>query len=135
MKKTLIAILLVIVAALGGGAVSTKLGGTPGNLASDVATTSTVAVGDRTVSVLFATSTNVGQCAGRTVSTQANAIIIQFSEGTRGPNATTSLLANQGHVQAASTTVNYDSSVYGCGAWRVISSGIGSTTLTITETK
>ena len=135
MKNKIIAILAIILAALTGNQVA-NLGGSPGNLASDVATSSTVSTGDKSVNVLFATSTQGGLCASRTISTQANAILIQFSPGVgEGPHGTTSLQNGFGHPQAASSTVNYDSAVYGCGAWIVMSSGVGTTTLTITENK
>ena len=138
MKQTIISILLVIIAALGGGAVSTQLGGSPGNLPSQVATSSAMEIG-RGPSNLIATTTTVfgnnALCSARVVTTGSDPIILAFSGGVEGQHATTSLQLGQGHLQAASSTVTYGSDVFGCGAWLAASVGAGSTTVNITESR
>lgn len=96
----------------------------PGTSAT-VATSSAQAVVAATAELLFATST-ANSCLSRVVSTQGDAIKLTFSDY-RGdvPSATI------GHVQAASTTVAYDASTYGCNAVKVFS--YGSQTLQIAE--
>lgn len=78
---------------------------TPPGLKADIATSSRVAVGT-TVALLSATSTN---CSARIVSTGGSAVRLGFTNkfGTT-TNGTTGL------EQAASTTVAYDASIYGC---------------------
>jgi len=139
MKKAIISILALLLAALGGSQVA-NLGGSPGNLPSEIATSSTVSVGSKSVNVLFATTTvRLGSnalCSSRVVSTVADPILIQFSPGiTEGPHGTTSLQLGFGHLQAASTTVSYQAEDYGCGAWIVTGQGASgaSTTISVTE--
>ena len=77
--------------------------------------TSTTAVVTNTAALVFATST----CSARVISTSGNsAIMIGFAERVGFvPNGL------QGIWQAASTTVAYDGSQYGCGAVRIFSYG------------
>lgn len=76
-----------------------------------VATTSNPTV-TTSASLVFATST----CAARTISTVASPIMITFTDAQgKVPTATFGVL------QAASTTVAYDASQYGCGAVRIYS--------------
>ena len=93
--------------------------GAPATVATSTAQSVTVAVAE----LLFATSS----CSSRIVSTQGDAIKLTFSDF-RGdvPSQTV------GHVQAASTTVAYDSGLYGCNAVKVYSYGTQS--LQVTET-
>ena len=134
-KSTLIGLLVLILGLLTGNQVS-ELGGSPGNLASDFSTSSTVQISNDSVVVLFPTSTPAGLCASRVIATNSDVILIRFSPvEADGRSATTSLQNRQGFVQLASTTVNYDSSVYGCGAWIVTGSDSATTSITITEFK
>lgn len=74
----------------------------------------------------FATSTN---CTSRTISTKTAPIVLSFVDG-----ATSSPI--RGHIQAASTTVNYDAELYGCGrvtAYSMVSDATV-TIISITET-
>ncbi len=88
-----------------------------------VATTSNPTVGT-TASILFATST----CAARTISTTASPIMLTFSDAQgKVPTATFGVL------QAASTTVAYDGSQYGCATVRAYS--FVSSAITIQESR
>jgi len=58
---------------------------------------------------LFATSTD---CTSRVITTIGFPITIKF-----GDHARWTLTSNTGHRQLASTTVEYDSGIYGCGLW------------------
>lgn len=95
----------------------------PSGLQTSVATTSVNGV-TQTQSRVFATST----CNSRIVTTGATAVMIGFSD-VQGFLPTNS----SGHLQLASTTVAYDSGVYGCDAWRVASQG--NSTITVSETR
>ena len=137
MKKTILAILALILAALGGNQIA-NLGGSPGNLPADFATSSTVSVGSKSVNVLIATTTGSGGCSSRVISTAADPILIQTSAGWGdGQLGTTSLQLGRGLLQSASTTVSYSGDSYGCGAWivRGLGDSAASTTITITENR
>ena len=132
--KSLMAVLVVsfmVVSAVGFWVLQTLQteAGAPSGLPTSMATSSTVAMGQATVSTLFATST---YCTSRVIGTVADAIIIQFSPGIGGVYGTSSLQNGFGYVQAASTTVAYDAGLYGCGAW-IARGNTGSTTLNISE--
>ena len=74
---------------------------------STVGTSPTVLVGTSTPVTLTATSTG---CASRIITTGAQAIKISFSH-----HLSSSTLGNNiGHFQGGSTTVAYDSGLYGC---------------------
>lgn len=92
----------------------------PPGLRTTVATTSPAAV-TTSASVIFATST----CDSRIISTTASPIMLTFSEN---QNVVPSAIF--GHLQAASTTVAYDSALYGCGAVQAYSFVNGTVTLT-----
>lgn len=76
--------------------------------------------------LLAATST----CTSRIITTTAQPVMLTFSD-IQGLLPT----AVKGHLQAASTTVVYDSGLYGCGAYRVISATGVAGTLSISETQ
>lgn len=97
--------------------------------ATTVSSATTTTVGPDTVVTLFARNS---QCNSRIVTTNEDAIHISFQDVT-GFGSTT-LSTNAGHYQAASTTVAYDSGIYGCGHMTAL--GLtASGTVTITETK
>lgn len=95
----------------------------PSGIPATVATTSPALV-NTSASTVFATST----CASRTISTVASPIMITFSD-VQGSVPTGTF----GHLQAASTTVAYDSGLYGCGALKVYS--FVSSTITVMESR
>lgn len=74
------------------------------------------------------------ECDSRVISTPGtSAIMISFNDipKTAGNIGSTTVSASAGHLQAASTTVNYDSAVYGCGTWNAWA--WASTSITISE--
>ena len=107
------------------------LGGTSGNLAADLATSSTVELGTDSVDVVFATSTS--PCSTRTITTYGDPI--QIDRFVSEVSATASLQLLLGHLQLASTTVVYDGAEWGCGAWVGTAVSQGSTTIKISETR
>lgn len=82
-----------------------------GDLPGTVATTS-VATVTTTASTIFATST----CGARVITTTASPIMLTFSDN-QGAVPTGAF----GTLQAASTTVAYSNSLYGCGAYKAYS--------------
>lgn len=92
---------------------------------SRVATSSFQTATVNTARILFATSTS---CSSRIISTQGTEIKLTFSDysGQRPTGV-------NGHSQLASTTVAYDSELYGCDAVWVYP--FGTNTLTLTETR
>lgn len=95
----------------------------PTGLKTTIGTTSVAAV-TSTASMLFASST----CDARIISTQGSAVMLTFSDY-NGARPTASF----GHVQAASTTVAYDSGLYGCGA--VYAYSFSNQNLTVSEAR
>lgn len=104
---------------------SFSFGSAPSGLNSSVSSSTRVTLSDATATFLFATSS---QCASRAISTRGGAVVLTFSD--RFGNVPGPVL---GHVQAASTTVVYDSGLYGCDALRIYS--FGAQVVDITETR
>lgn len=71
-------------------------------------------------------------CKARVVTTQGtSAIMLSFGDKINGDFSSTTLTGTIGHLQLASTTVAYDSGIYGCGRWTVFA--WASSTLTVSE--
>lgn len=104
-------------------------GSAPSGLPSNLNIATTTQVGPQETNTLFTAKNN---CASRIVRTQGQAIILGFADPTNGDVSSTTISSVIGFIQAASTTVAYDSGVYGCG--RVTSYAEASTTLTTMET-
>lgn len=102
-----------------------------------VATSSTIQVGpqERKVWFLGRTVDVKVPCAARIISTQGQAVALTF-DGVSSSTAMSqlSLTLASGHIQAASTTVVYDSGLYGCNRIGIYGYG-ATTTVTITETR
>lgn len=104
--------------------------------AANVRIATTTTVGPQGASVvktqIFAGNT---ECKSRIITTDGtSAIRISFKDiPTAGNIGSTTVGATVGHLQLASTTVEYDSGIYGCGTWNAWA--WASTTLTLTETQ
>lgn len=94
--------------------------------ATNVVSATSTAVGPDTVVTLFSVN---ALCDNRIVTTKDEAIRLSFR--TIDGFAATNVV---GHLQAASTTVAYDSGLYGCGAMTAIGLA-ASSTITISETQ
>lgn len=88
----------------------------------------TTAVGPDTVKTLFTDETSA-TCKSRVITTSASPIMISFDDTTGFGSTTISGAA--GHLQAASTTVAYDSALYGCGLMSAFA--FSSTTITVSS--
>jgi len=89
----------------------------------------TTEVGPDEVITIFSSNAN---CSSRVVTTTdgtGQEIRVLFGAPTNGDVTTPT--ATVGHFQTASTTVAYDSGLYGCGAWKAYADA--STTLLIAE--
>ena len=128
------------------GELGPALGGATPGTAARVATTSTITIANSASAgeilleeVLFNGGTGSGvvtnQCATRIITTRATPILINFSGISTSTATTTFLSAMEGHLQAASTTVVYDGSLYGCGYWGARSAGGATSTISVTETQ
>lgn len=106
---------------------STQASAPPGLPASQRMATTTQ-VGPQENITLFSANT---LCTARIIRTQDEPIYLLFADPVNGDTASTSLTANAGFHQASSTTVAYDSGLYGCG--RVTAEAAASTTITISE--
>lgn len=103
-----------------------KSGSAHPGLAASVATTSNPTV-TTSPSLAVATTTG-GNCSARIITTYAQPIMITFSDVQgKVPSGTF------GHYQPASTTVAYDSGLYGCDAVRIYS--FASQAITVSETR
>jgi hypothetical protein len=96
----------------------------PSGLQANVAST-TLESAPTAVATIFATSS----CSARVITTGTNDIRLIFSDyAGQAPSVTF------GHLQLASTTVSYDSGIYGCGKVSAFGYG-GGTTITATEVR
>lgn len=97
------------------------LGSAQDGVVAQLSTTTLATVGPG-VATLFATSST---CTTRVVTTLAQPVMISF-DSAFAPTGV------RGHLQGASTTVAYDSGLYGCGVWRA-ASYVSSTTIILSE--
>lgn len=95
--------------------------------AQAMATTTTVGPSDGRITIFNANDT----CTSRVITTKATAIALFFGDPTNGDLASTTLTGVNGHIQAASTSVMYDSGLYGCDKWTGYAAA--STTITVSE--
>lgn len=102
--------------------VAKTFGAAPLGVVSQIATSSTISVGPQVATTIF---TNTYSCTSRVISTVSQPIMISFSSDITPTGVT-------GHLQAASTTIAYDSGIYGCGQVSVYGYG-ASTTITKSE--
>ena len=97
-----------------------QLSGATPNMQARVLVATTTSVGPQTTITVFSA---LEYCASRVVTTGTQPISLSFHDGiTVSPTV--------GHLQGASTTVAYDSGLYGCGA--VTARAGASTTITTT---
>ena len=123
-----IALVLTIVYLLG-TQVPHSFAGAPPGIPTSIAFATTTAVGPQQNRQIFAAS----NCNSRIISTVASPIMIIFADPSNGDLASTTLNGVKGSVQAASTTVAYDSEQYGCARW--FAYGFSSTTITTVSTR
>jgi hypothetical protein len=97
--------------------------------AARIQSATTTSIGGQVSTTIFSASVD-DSCKSRIVTTGATPIRLSFGE-VAGFSSTT-LSASVGHYQAASTTIAYDSGLYGCGWWTGRAIG-ATTTVTITE--
>lgn len=88
----------------------------------------TTAVGPDTKKQLFAEN---GYCRARVITTHASNLFLLFGDPGNGDLSSTTLSGTTGHLQLASTTVAYDSGIYGCGKWWSLAQA--STSVTLSE--
>lgn len=73
-------------------------------------------------------------CTSRVISTLGKPIMLSFGEVVKDDNyyvASSTLSATLGHLQSASTTVAYDSGIYGCGEWYAYGHDASTTIITL----
>ena len=124
-----IALVLTIVYLMG-SQVSRVFAGAPSGIPATIATSSLMMVGSTSPVTLIATSS----CSARIITTYATPVTLTFTDYlAQSPTATF------GHLQAASTTVVYDSGQYGCGKVKAYgfeqNSAIASSSITITDSR
>lgn len=122
-KKIIAGIVLGIVVLVYWFNKSDPLGGTPPGLPVTYASSTQYALTDAPILVTSTTT----DCAARIVTSSVGSISLAFNDNI--------LAGNPGHQQAASTTVAYDSGIYGCGRMRVRGNVTPAGTITITETR
>lgn len=107
-------------------------GSAPSGVESSVATSGpisfTAAQGNLGI-ILFATST----CASRVISTGSTSIMFTLTDKATSSLGNVGIGGIYGHEQLGSTTIAYDSGLYGCGMWKLKTGNAGS--IHITETK
>lgn len=90
----------------------------------------TTVVGPQSKTTIYAAKTD-GSCKSRVIGTKTTPIVLFFGDPTNGDLSSTTLDGTTGFVQGASTTVAYDSGIYGCGRWTAYAAA--STTITVSE--
>lgn len=125
-KKKLLALLAAIALAIGGWATGDKLGGATPGTPSHIATTSLITLGPDEEWLIFS-QTNT--CSARIITTESSNIRLGF--GTSTYAASTTVTNATGHLQPASTTVAYDSELYGCGY--VVGQANATTSIRVTQ--
>ena len=104
----------VLVAYIMGMKTQPALAAAPSGLEATVATTSQLNIGAGGVITLLATST----CTSRVVTTSGSAVMLTMTDRLgQTPDG------DFGHLQLASTTIAYDSGLYGCGLIKAYSFG------------
>lgn len=97
-------------------------GAPPGGMAVS-GSSSLVTLPGTTALQIFASST----CISRIIGYADTSLRLTFFDSADAPSATF------GTNQNASTSVSYDSGIYGCGRWRAFNPNAAQTTFTITE--
>lgn len=107
-------------------------GSAPIGLASSFATSSTVVVGPFKPNTASTTMSvfDASVCTSRVITTYAQPVTVMWSNSVFS-STTPNPSAGIGHLQLASTTVAYDSGIFGCGYVAIY--GLSSTTITISE--
>ena len=114
------------------------LGGTPGNIPSQVASSTKIVLAAKQTLRAFSTSTALTRnaCASRTISAYGGPVTVVFDDPRitefRGNIGSTTLSYMVGHQLASSTLHVLDSANYGCGDM-YIHAPDASTTVTVTE--
>ncbi len=101
----------------------------PSGLPATEAVATTTVLGPQSTTTILAASA----CSARVVGTTNQGIMLLFADPSEGDLSSTTIASQKGFWQAASTTVAYDSGVYGCG--RFIGRADASTTVTVMETR
>ena len=101
-----------------------KQGSAPTGSIAISGSSSIVTLPSHTSLQIFASST----CISRTISLSATSSIL-FTLVDQATNPPT----GAGHIQNASTTIAYDSGIYGCGLWRAYNPSQNQLTFTISE--
>ena len=100
------------------------LGSAPTGFLATQGSSSLVTLPSHSVLQIFATST----CVSRIISlTPTTSVMLTLVDSATNPSGTI------GNLQSASTTVSYDSGIYGCGLWRAFNPFTSSITFNITE--
>ena len=103
----------------------------PSGLPATVYDVQSIAVGPDYNTLLYASN---DRCSSRVVSTRGQAVMLNFATTSAQATSTSYLSSVKGLWQGASTTVAYDSGVYGCGAFAAYGV-VASTTITISENR
>jgi len=123
---------------------SSVQGAAPMGLRAEFISATTTEIGPQATSTIFVSKNrDSGQrrnCTSRIISTTDGSgipILFTLGEPTNNDFSSSTQSGNQGlslvrgHFQAGSTTIAYDSGIYGCGEWNAIAPA--STTVTLTE--
>jgi len=143
-KETLyfvIAIAIISVVAISFSVLTQRVqfvqGSAPSGLVTTVSVATTTTVGPQYLTgkgkLIF---TETGNCDSRIITTVGQDVALTFYDPKDDETdnlSSTTLSIQKGHIQFASTTIAYDSGIYGCG--NVYGYAKASTTITLTETK
>ena len=131
--KIILAVIVIVLGFVIYGSFKSKpenkpLGQATSGLPSTLAIATTTAVGPQVNKTIFSSNS---VCTARVIGTAGSAVMITFGDPVNGDVSSTTLTSMVGFTQVASTTIGYDSGIYGCGRWSAY--GIASSTITTTE--
>lgn len=107
-------------------------GSAPSGQASHLQVATTTVVGPQDANDTIFSASADDSCKARVVSTTGlSAVMLVFGDPGNNDLSSTTLSGAVGHWQGASTTVAYDSGIYGCGRWSAYS--YATQTITVSE--
>lgn len=100
----------------------------PSGLPASIYKVTNIEVGPQANTLVFSST---DRCSSRIISTVGSSIMLNFASTSAQATSTAYLSEFVGHIQGASSTVAYDSGIYGCPNVGIY--GVASTTIRVTE--
>lgn len=119
----ILSVLIILVMWYAYNSIPKAVGSAPAGYVAKIGSSSLARIASQTSTQLYATST----CASRIIGQASSSLRAVFQDNAVFPSGTF------GHIHSGSTSVAYDSGIYGCGLWRIYNPSDSEVTFTITE--